>query len=605
MQSLLFGAVGRALAFLMVSAAVTTGITDQPMLWRGDVSPAVASVRESPREIRKKYHPVITQKQEETDCQKVGLCDTGQKRVILPPSNAVTIRYYKKEGCTINHVVRGGIAMKCPKTVAVKNARVERLFRVKDMNADQQIGALGVQQQLNVTGNGVRVAVLDTGVDTSHPELAGKIIAQQVFTSDSSVDMVGHGTHVSGIIAGQGVTTVYDANGVADRALGVAPGAGILSAKVCNDQGWCAESDIIAGIEWAVAQKARVINMSFGGGQNARPCDSDTLAQEVNWASGQGVVIVAASGNEGETGAGIALPACASQAIAVGAVDASDIRTSWSGYGAGLDVVAPGVNILSSVSCNSNNTCPAASYGWWSGTSMATPQVTGLVALLLEANPSLTPAQVRAAIDGTAKDLGTPGTDDYNGYGRIDALAAVQSVTPSSSSSSSVPAASSSSSVASSVSSTSSVASSSSSSTVSSSSSSSNSSSSSVASSQQSSAVASSASSEREHDDREEFDHPRGTGSTLPPLPCSANAWFCRDYGDCNTFGWQDRFCQLLDARCKNPDVVKPAQTRACEAHQRSQFGEGESLKDVIDQARKQQEKASKGNNQQQNGHDR
>jgi hypothetical protein len=192
--------------------------------------------------------------------------------------------------------------------------------------------------------------------------------------------------------------------------------------KVCGDDGWCLESDIMAGLEWALGRGARVINLSLGGGTFGDHCDDDPLARAVNWTVDQGATVVAAAGNSGQ---GVGTPACASKAIAVGAVDRSDVRAPWSSIGPALDLMAPGVDILSSYSCAAAGSCPVPSYAWLSGTSMATPHVVGVAALLLERMPSLTPREIANILTETAVDRGPPGFDIFHGFGRIDASAAL------------------------------------------------------------------------------------------------------------------------------------------------------------------------------------
>jgi subtilisin family serine protease len=223
-------------------------------------------------------------------------------------------------------------------------------------------------------------------------------------------DDYGHGTHVSGIITADGIDT---------NAKGVAPDAKIWMAKVCDASGSCYVSDIAAAIEYVVENKiAKVMNISLGGGgTNKSDCDSNYLAQKVNWAVDNGVTVVAAAGN---TAGIVSSPACASKAIAVGAVDKNDKRARWSGTGLALDIMAPGVSIYS--------TLPNNSYASYSGTSMATPHVAATVALLLEKNSNLTDSQIKDALYKTAKDLGKTGWDKYYGWGRVDALGAINYV---------------------------------------------------------------------------------------------------------------------------------------------------------------------------------
>ncbi|TSC79919.1 MAG: peptidase S8 and S53 subtilisin kexin sedolisin [Candidatus Peregrinibacteria bacterium Gr01-1014_25] len=370
-------------------------------------------------------------------CRDVGLCPKGERSIVLHSIDAGAIDAAGRKGCRVHRRLRKSTVLRCPSTAFIPYSHDERVFRLHDLYSAQQIGAMTVQER-GVTGQGVRVAILDTGVSADHPELAGNVVLTANFTVDDADDQVGHGTHVSGIVAGVGAREFED-RGSLNRALGVAPGAELMSGKVCNNQGWCLEGDIQAGIEWAVAQHARVINLSLGGGAFLGHCDRDPMAEDVNWAVKQGAIVVVAAGNSGDAGEGITSPGCASEAIAVGAVDGQDVRPSWSSYGLAIDVAAPGVGILSSVSCQAAGTCPNAAYGWWSGTSMATPHVAGAVALLLQTQPRLTRDDVYALLASTAKDLGSMGFDKLYGYGRVDALDALDALRESEQRSSSSP----------------------------------------------------------------------------------------------------------------------------------------------------------------------
>jgi len=176
---------------------------------------------------------------------------------------------------------------------------------------------------------------------------------------------------------------------------------------------------LIKGIEWCVDNGADIISMSLGGGQLVdTPCDERPEAMAVNVARDAGIVVVSASGNNANTN-GILSPACASGSIAVGATDDFDVRAAFSNGGSLLDVMAPGVNI---VSASLNN-----GFLNLTGTSMSTPHVSGTIALMLENNPTLTPNEVRTILQNTSVDLGDPGFDILYGFGRINALAAVDS----------------------------------------------------------------------------------------------------------------------------------------------------------------------------------
>ncbi len=486
-------------------------------------------------------------------CDEVGLCNKGEKRVIIDESNALnsfSLSRAMADGCRVKKKAKRHTSLVCPAGAIVPNGRTERMFRITDIKSNTQILASGLQQT-GITGTGVIVAVLDTGVDTTHPELQNVIMQIANFTTESGSDLVGHGTHVSGIIAGQGIQGIQDGSTV-NRVVGVSPGAKIIVGKVCNSQGWCAENDIGAGIEWAVSQKARVINLSLGGGSFLGTCDTDAMAQDVNWAVDQGVTVVVAAGNAGQSGEGIATPGCASKVITVGAVDGTDVRTAWSQFGSALDIVAPGVNILSSLPCSIAGTCPNAGYGWWSGTSMATPAVTGVVALMLQTNPTLAPVTVLSLLRSSAVDLGTKGFDTSYGYGRVDAAAAVFSAghIPSSSSLSSISSFSSS------------LSSSSTATTSSATSRSSMRSSSSISSWTSSSFSSSLSSSLRSSENSSARD-------------CIPSDWHCEDQGECTNVGQMVR-CELANMRCNRPELVRPPLVRICFPH--SNAGERDEM---------------------------
>ena len=345
--------------------------------------------------------------------------DIKSTRVIAHTNSFIDRTMFRIQGCKIIHELNDATAMECPEAVA-SNFETDEVYHVMDLQADIQINADKVWA-LGYTGSGVVVAVLDTGIDTDHPELVGSIAGCQGFGYTTCEDDHGHGTHVSGIIT---------ADGVVANAKGVAPDAKIWMAKVCNKQGSCYVSDIAAAIEYVVKgpdgiinngdEPAKIISISLGGGgTSGANCDSDDLASEVNWAVDNGVTVVVAAGN---TAGIVSSPACASKAIAVGAVNNNDVRASWSGTGSALDIMAPGVSIYSTLLGNT--------YASWSGTSMATPHVSAVVALLKEVNSALTDAQIKDALYKTAKDLGSTGWDKYYGWGRVDALAAVNSVLP-------------------------------------------------------------------------------------------------------------------------------------------------------------------------------
>lgn len=251
------------------------------------------------------------------------------------------------------------------------------------------------------TGQGVKVAILDTGIDPTHPDLGlgggvnfvGSIRDGSTNAADWS-DRHGHGTHVAGIVAARNNTM-----GV----VGVAPEATLWAVKVLSDSGSGYTSDIIQGLDWCAANGIRVASMSLGGGGTL------SLQAACDRVFSQGVVLVAAAGNSAGP---VMYPAAYSSVIAVSASDSRDLRASFSNYGPQIALAAPGVSIYS--------TYKGGSYASMSGTSMACPHVSGAAALAWASG--LTSAQaVRDRLTTTAEDLGAKGFDTSYGYGLVDA----------------------------------------------------------------------------------------------------------------------------------------------------------------------------------------
>jgi serine protease len=259
------------------------------------------------------------------------------------------------------------------------------------------------------TGSGVTVAVIDSGVDASNPDLAGHVLTgYNVMTGKTGVstDAFGHGTHVAGTIAaatGNGI-------GVASTA----PDAKILPIKVLGDDGKGFMSDTATGIIYAADHGANVINMSLGATAQVA-----AVTNAIAYARSKGVVVVAAAGNYRADGSPTTWPGADPGVIAVAATDANDKVAGFSNAGSYVDVAAPGVNIAS--------TYPVAlgSYSFLSGTSMASPHVAAVAALIEAYRPGLSPDQVEKAIESSALDLGSPGRDNDYGYGRVNAAAAL------------------------------------------------------------------------------------------------------------------------------------------------------------------------------------
>jgi subtilisin family serine protease len=269
---------------------------------------------------------------------------------------------------------------------------------------------------MSVGGSRPLIAIVDTGVDYSHPDLGGKLLPGATFVNGTTTaaDDYGHGTHVAGIAAAES----NNVTGVA----GMAWANPILPVKALDSSGSGTYSAIAQAIMYAADSGATVINMSLGGSY-----DSQTLRDACQYAYNKGCTLVAAAGNQNSYV--MCYPAAYPTVIAVGATDQSDTRAYFSNYGPQLSVAAPGVDILSTMPTGlvTLNTSYGYStmYDSLSGTSMATPHVAGLAALLLSVNPSLGPDGVRNVLQRTALDLGDLGWDEQHGYGRIQADAAV------------------------------------------------------------------------------------------------------------------------------------------------------------------------------------
>ncbi|MEV0801450.1 S8 family serine peptidase [Kribbella sp. NPDC050281] len=281
----------------------------------------------------------------------------------------------------------------------------------------QQIGAPAAWRS-GYDGQGVKVAVLDTGYDAGHPDLAQQVVASQSFVPDQPVqDLHGHGTHTASIVAGLGAASDGERKGVA-------PGADLLIGKVLDNSGKGLDSEAIAGMEWAVQQGAKIVSMSLGG----KPSDgSDPMSQAVDRLSeSSGALFVVAAGNAGTEDSVSSLGA-ASEALTVGAVDRDDKLASFSSRGPRLgdgalkpEVTAPGVEIAAARAAGTEQGHVLGQYYTrLSGTSMATPHVAGAAAILAQRHPDWSGQQLKAVLAATAvpsKDA----TPAQQGLGRID-----------------------------------------------------------------------------------------------------------------------------------------------------------------------------------------
>ncbi|MET9444014.1 S8 family serine peptidase [Streptomyces sp. NPDC006610] len=291
---------------------------------------------------------------------------------------------------------------------------------VRRATLDTSVGQIGAPKawEAGYDGTGVKIAVLDTGVDATHPDLKGQVTASKNFsTAADAHDRFGHGTHVASIAAGTGAKS-------GGTYKGVAPGADILNGKVLDDNGYGDDSGILAGIEWAAEQGADVVNLSLGGQDTP---DTDPLEAAVDRLSAdKGILFAVAAGNSGPETVGS--PGSANSALTVGAVDGKDALAGFSSTGPRLgdgaikpDVTAPGVDITAasakgSVIAQEEGEKPAG-YVTISGTSMATPHVAGAAALLKQQHPEWTYAEIKGALAGSAK--GGAHTPFEQGAGRV------------------------------------------------------------------------------------------------------------------------------------------------------------------------------------------
>lgn len=313
-----------------------------------------------------------------------------------------------------------------PETVDELTAQEQKMRRTWGLDA---IEAHRVHQELGITGKGVRVGVVDTGIDGTHPMFRDKLRGWHDFTgmlSPTPDDQDGHGSHCAGTIAG-GVTP----EGVS---IGVAPGAELLVAR-CLGARQGSTFTLLAGMMFCADPDgnpetddgARVINCSFGG----RGGDNDPLwTQAIRFLNERNVIAVVAAGNEGDEGEGsVASPGYLEPSFTVGAVNLKHRRASFSSFeGPRMgnrpksfmkpDIAAPGVAVLSTREKNV--------IGRMDGTSMATPHVAGVVALVCEAHPKITVQEIKELLEATATDLGETGRDHETGAGLINAFKAVE-----------------------------------------------------------------------------------------------------------------------------------------------------------------------------------
>jgi len=389
--------VALAIAILLISSFPTIVFAAPP-----DNPPPASDL--SSQQILVKFKPDVTLPEVAEIHRQLG----GQVKETIPGIGVqvVTVPKGQEKAKAKAYSANAKVAYAEPDFVA------EALGSPDDPGFGNQWGVVKVQapQAWDVTtgSSSVSIAILDTGVDLDHPDLANKIIGNIDFSNSGTTDDVyGHGTHVAGIAAA--ITN----NGIGVAGLGYS--CTIMNVKVLDNNGMGAYSWIISGIIWAADNGAKIINLSLGAAYA-----SSALEDAVNYAWSKGVVIVAAAGNNGDTTP--MYPAYYTNCIAVAATDANDAKASWSNYGDWVDVAAPGLSIYSTLKDNS--------YGYLSGTSMASPCVAGLAALVFTVvgdsnGDGFLNDEVRARIETTCDDISVSGI----GSGRINAYRAVQTGT--------------------------------------------------------------------------------------------------------------------------------------------------------------------------------
>ncbi|GLZ76658.1 serine protease [Actinorhabdospora filicis] len=276
--------------------------------------------------------------------------------------------------------------------------------------------------QAGFDGTGITVAVLDSGYDRNHPDLAGLVTGERDFLygEPQADDQNGHGTHVASTVAGSGAASQ-------GRYKGVAPGAKLLVGRVCDYRGRCPESAMIEGLEWAVAQGADVVNLSISG---AITDGTDPLSRAVDKATAAGTLVVAAAGNNGAP-ASVGTPGAAASALTVGSTTLDDTLSWFSSqgprsgdYAVKPELVAPGDGIVAAHAAGTPAEEPVGDYYMRaSGTSMASPHVAGAAAILKQRHPDWGPERLKAALTGSSHGLETGVFE--TGAGRLDVAAAI------------------------------------------------------------------------------------------------------------------------------------------------------------------------------------
>ncbi|WP_057776608.1 S8 family serine peptidase [Cytobacillus dafuensis] len=330
----------------------------------------------------------------------------SKKDMVLESANGVALKVSKSEAETFWEAIDDDSFSAATEPVlagGIEKVWLDKQVQVTLEKSVSQIGA-PIAWEAGYDGKGVKVAVLDTGIDPNHPDVKGTIIEEKNFTDDpDSVDHHGHGTHVASTIAGSGTAS-------GGKLKGVAPGAELLIGKVLSNDGKGPESGVIAAMDWAVKEGADVVSMSLG---NPTPSDgTDPVSQALNNLSETSdTLFVVAAGNDGSGKKTVGSPGVAEKALTVGAVDKTGVLAPFSSRGPVInnyrvkpEIMAPGVGIVAARATGTYmGTAVDANYTAANGTSMATPHIAGAAAILKQRHPDWSADRIKQVLIGTAK----------------------------------------------------------------------------------------------------------------------------------------------------------------------------------------------------------
>lgn len=347
--------------------------------------------------------------------------DSASDRVIISFKEEIDYELLEEMGAEIHEEFDAitAVSVTLPDETTVQSASTDSSIEYIEENSVVRAAAqtttwgyrsikANTASSLGYTGKGVKIAVIDSGINSKHPDLKVAGGVSKIANSSAFTDGLGHGTHVAGVIGAQN-------NSIGT--VGVAPDAQLYSVKVLSTKGLGTLEGVVAGIQWAIDQKVDIINMSL-----TTVANNQTLRDITKKAYDAGILIVAASGNERESGlyGDVLYPARFPSVVAVGSVSQLNKLSYFSNYGPSQELMAPGENILSTYV--NGTTTTQNDYAILEGTSVASPFAAGTFAQYMEAYPHLSNKQLRETIKRAATDLGPKGRDNQYGNGLIQSL---------------------------------------------------------------------------------------------------------------------------------------------------------------------------------------